>query len=148
MNICKAFKMALCMPPAMRLLESHHLTPVDSYEGQIVAANLLQGNHRKVEYRAVPSVVFTVPPLAAVGCSQQKAGEDGLRFRAHHETSSSWDSSRRIGERYSGFKVLIEEGSGRILGAHILGPHAEEVINLFALAIQCGLTAKDLSSLN
>jgi glutathione reductase (NADPH) len=123
------------------------LTPVAGYEGQIVAANLLQGNHRKVEYRAVPSVVFTVPPLAAVGCSEQKAREDGLRFRTHHEMTSSWYSSRRIGERYSGFKVLIEEGSDRILGAHILGPHAEEVINLFALAIQCGLTAKDLSSL-
>lgn len=124
------------------------LTPVAGYEGQIVAANLLQGNHRKVEYRAVPSVVFTVPPLAAVGCSQQEASENGLRFRTHHETTSSWYSSRRIGERYSGFKVLIEEGSGRILGAHILGPHAEEVINLFALAIQCGLNAKDLASLN
>lgn len=43
------------------------------------------------------------------------------------------------------FKVLIEEDTNRILGAHILGPHAEEVINIFSLAIRLGLTAKDLN---
>lgn len=123
------------------------LTPVAGYEGEIVATNLLKGNHRKTDYRAVPSVVFTVPPLAAVGLSEQKARDEGLRFRTHRETTSTWYSSRRLGERISGFKVLIEEGTDHILGAHLLGPHAEEVINIFALAIQFGLTAKDLSSL-
>lgn len=123
------------------------LTPVAGYDGEVVAANLLKGNHRKTDYRAVPSVVFTVPPLAAVGLSEQKARDEGLRFRTHHETTSTWYSSRRLGERISGFKVLIEEGTDRILGAHLLGPHAEEVINIFALAIQFRLTAKDLSSL-
>jgi glutathione reductase (NADPH) len=44
----------------------------------------------------------------------------------------------------SGFKVLIEETSGRIVGAHLLGAHAEETINLFALAIRFGLKADDL----
>jgi glutathione reductase (NADPH) len=53
-------------------------------------------------------------------------------------------ASRRIAERCSGFKVLIEEGTGRMLGAHLLGPHAEEVINLFALAVRYGLTAPQL----
>lgn len=129
---------AACGPP---------LTPVAGYDGEVVAANLLKGNHRKTDYRAVPSVVFTVPPLAAVGLSQQKARDEGLRFRTHRETTSTWYSSRRLGERISGFKVLIEEGTDRILGAHLLGPHAEEVINIFALAIQFGLTAKNLSSL-
>ncbi|WP_447979948.1 dihydrolipoyl dehydrogenase family protein [Candidatus Nitrospira bockiana] len=123
------------------------LTPVAGYEGEIVAANLLHGNHRQVDYRAVPSVVFTIPPLAAVGLLEPQAREAGLRVRTHRDTTSSWYSSRRVAERSSGFNVLVEEGSERILGAHILGPHAEEVINLFALAIQFGLTAKDLSSL-
>jgi glutathione reductase (NADPH) len=43
-----------------------------------------------------------------------------------------------------GFKVLVEEGSDRILGAHLLGPQADEVINIFGLAIRNGLTAADL----
>lgn len=123
------------------------LTPVAGYEGEIVATNLLKGNHRMTDYRAIPSVVFTVPPLAAVGLSEQGARDEGLRFRTHHETTSTWYSSRRLGERISGFKVLIEEGTDRILGAHLLGAHAEEVINIFALAIQFGLSANDLSSL-
>ncbi|MDQ3836774.1 MAG: hypothetical protein M3270_07565, partial [Thermoproteota archaeon] len=42
------------------------------------------------------------------------------------------------------FKVLIEEGSNRILGAHLVGPHAEEIINIFSMAIRLGLTAKDI----
>src|SRR3989449_4268026 len=56
----------------------------------------------------------------------------------------SWYSSRRVAEDCSGFKVLIEEGSDRILGAHLLGPHAEEVINLFALAMASDVRAADL----
>jgi len=116
------------------------LTPVAGYESDIVAANLLEGNHRKPNYLAVPSVVFTVPPLAAVGLSEQSAREQGLQFRTNHQETSGWYSSRRVGEKCSGFKVLVEEGSSRIIGAHLLGHHVEEVINLFALAIRSGLT--------
>lgn len=123
------------------------LTPVAGYEGEIVAANLLEGNHRKPNYLAVPSVVFTVPPLAAVGLSEQNARKQGLQFRMNHQKTSGWYSSRRVGEECSGFKVLIEEGNGRIIGAHLLGHHAEEVINLFALALRSGLTATDLTEM-
>ena len=49
--------------------------------------------------------------------------------------------------RHTGFKTLVEEGTGRILGAHLLGPHAEEVINLFGLAIRMGLSANDLKDM-
>ena len=65
----------------------------------------------------------------------------------HHEDTEGWYSSRRIGEDASGFKVLVEESSGRVLGAHILGPHAEEVINLFAVAMRAGMSAADLKSM-
>lgn len=123
------------------------LTPVAGYEGEVVAGNLLGGNRRRVNYVGVPSVVFTVPGLAAVGLSEQRARDQGLRFRTKHEKTSSWYSSRRVGEECSGFKVLVEEESGRILGAHLLGPHAEEVINLFALAIRFGQTATDLAEM-
>jgi hypothetical protein len=74
-----------------------------------------------------------------------------LHFRTNFEKdTSSWYSSRRIGEDCSGFKVLVQErqedaitngnddsaNGGRILGAHLLGTHAEEIINIFALAIR------------
>ncbi len=120
------------------------LTPVAGYEGQIVAANLLEGNHLKADYPAVPTVVFTVPPLASVGLHEQAAREMGLKFKINREDTSGWYSSRRVGETCSGFKVLIEEGSGRILGAHLLGGQAEEIVNLFALAMRSQVRAADL----
>jgi glutathione reductase (NADPH) len=58
--------------------------------------------------------------------------------------TSTWYSSRRIAETYSGHKVLVEDTTDRILGAHVLGSEAGEVINLFALAIRSGMRAADL----
>jgi glutathione reductase (NADPH) len=133
------------------------LTPVATYDGKIVASNLLKGNHLKPNYKGVPSVVFTIPPLASVGLQERVAKEQGLHFRTNFQkNTSSWYSSRRIGESYSGFKVLIEEGGegnttrnygangGRIVGAHLLGTHAEEIINVFVLAIRLGLSTTDI----
>lgn len=123
------------------------LTPVASMEGRVVAANLLEGNLHKADYRAVPTVVFTVPPLASVGLQESAARAQGLSFKTNHGDTSGWYSSRRLGAKYAGYKVLVEEGSGRILGAHLLGPHAEETINLFAIAIRFGLNQDDLKQL-
>lgn len=120
------------------------LTPVAAMEGITVAKNLLEDRGAKPDYEGTPAVVFTVPPLAAVGLGEEEARERELEFRVEHRDTADWYTSRRVGERHSGFKVLIEEESGRILGAHLLGHHAEEVINLFALAIRAGLTASDL----
>jgi glutathione reductase (NADPH) len=120
------------------------LTPVAGYEGSVVADNLLQGNRRKTEYNAVPTVVFTVPPLASVGLLEETAREQGGKFRANLLDTSDWYSSRRVGEKYSGAKVLVEEDTDRILGAHLLGPEAEETINLLALAMRLGMRAADL----
>jgi glutathione reductase (NADPH) len=120
------------------------LTPVAAYEGVIVAANLLRGNHQKPNYVGVPTVVFVIPPLASVGLGEREARQQGLKLRVKKEMTSSWYSSRRVAETYSGFKTLVEEGTDRILGAHLLGGQAEEVINLFALAMRSGMRATDL----
>ena len=120
------------------------LTPVATYEGKIAAENLLKGNHRKPNYDGIPTVVFTVPALASVGLQERAARSHSLAFRVNHEDTSSWYSSRRVADRYSGFKTLIDEETGRILGAHLLGPDAAETVNIFALAIRKGLTSTDL----
>lgn len=120
------------------------LTPVAAHDAHVAASNLLDGNHRTPDYRGVPSVVFTVPPLAGVGLQEEAARERGLKFRVNHELTSSWFTARRVNETASAFKVLVEEGSDRILGAHLIGPEASEVINVFALAIRADLRVKDL----
>ena len=122
------------------------LTPVASHDGKVVAANLLEGNRHRPNYLGVPSVLFTIPPLASVGMREEEAKEKELEFRVNHQKTSEWYTNRRVNEDAAGFKVLVEEGSGRILGAHLLGVHAEELINLFALAIRSGISAPELQN--
>jgi glutathione reductase (NADPH) len=122
------------------------LTPVSGHDGKIVATNILEGNHQKPDYRGVPSVAFTVPPIASVGLSESQAQAQGLKFKVKSENTPNWYTARRLAERVYGYKTLVDEGTGQILGAHIVGPHADEVINLFALAIRHDLTARDLQT--
>jgi glutathione reductase (NADPH) len=117
------------------------LTPVAGLEGGVVAHNLLHGNARTPNIVGTPTVVYTDPPLARVGLLEREARELGLRFRVHHEETGGWYSSRRVGLTHTSFKVLLEEGTERILGAHLLRPQADEVINLFGLAMRAGLPA-------
>ncbi len=118
------------------------LTPVAARDGEIVAANLLHGNTRRADDRLVPSVAFTVPPLASVGLSEEAAREQGA-VRVKAQQAGGWFTARRLNETIYSFKV-IAGADGRLLGAHLLGPHAEEVINLFALAMRAGMTTAEL----
>jgi glutathione reductase (NADPH) len=123
------------------------LTPVAAHQAEVVATNLLEGNRRTPNYEGLASAVFTVPPLASAGLTEASARQTGLRFRTHWQDTSDWLSTRRLGETTSGGKVLIEEDSGRILGAHLFGPRADEAINVFAIAIRFGIRAADLKQL-
>src|SRR5919112_6483763 len=74
------------------------LTPVATYEGNLVATNLIKGNSITSNYSGLPSVVFTIPPIASVGMQEKEAKEAGFKFRVKHENTASWASSRRLGE--------------------------------------------------
>ena len=122
------------------------LTPVSSHDAKVAVGNLLEGNRHRPDYRGVPSVAFTIPPIASVGLSEQEAREEGLKFRMQSQKASDWYTARRVAETVYGFKVLVEEGTDRVLGAHLVGPHVDEVINIFGLAIRQGLTAEALKT--
>jgi glutathione reductase (NADPH) len=123
------------------------LTPVAGMQGDIVATNLLKGNTRTPNYEGIPSVVFTTPPLARVGLDETAARAQGLRFTVHQEDTSGWYTSRRVALTHTGYKTLVEDGTERILGAHLIGLHSEEIINIFAIAIRKGLSARDLKDM-
>lgn len=122
------------------------LTPVSSHDAEVVAGNILEGNRHRPDYRGVPSVAFTLPPIAAVGLSEQAARQQTPHVRVNCARVPEWYTARRAAETVYGYKTLIEPESGRILGAHLVGPHADEVINLFGLAVRHDLTADDLKS--
>ena len=120
------------------------LTPVAAKEGIVLADNLLKGNYKKIEYGHIPSNVFTTPALGAVGLTEQEAKDKSLNYSVHYKETTDWYSSRRLNELASGFKILVDKESDQIIGAHLLGPNAEETINIFTLAMNAGIKAKDL----
>lgn len=122
------------------------LAPVADMEGEAAADNILNGNRTQADHVNIPSVVFTLPPLATVGMGETEARENGLAVKVNKGNPANWPSSWRIGQEFAGFKVILEEGTRRILGAHLLCHAAGDMINLFAMAIRQGLTADDLKS--
>ncbi len=91
--------------------------------------------------------MYPPPTLASVGLLESVARRWDLAFDVHRGDTASWYSSRRVGETHSGFKVLVEKPSGHILGAHVLGPHGDDVLNLFAMAMRTGATASSLKEI-
>ncbi|MCK9299695.1 MAG: NAD(P)/FAD-dependent oxidoreductase [Methanoculleus sp.] len=124
---------------------SPQLTPVAVMDAHIVVDNILGGNARVADYSVVPSAVFTNPPIASVGLTEEAAKEKGISYVANAGDLSGRFTNRSIGQKHAGYKLLVDEDSRRILGAHLIGPHVEEVINIFALAIKHGLTVDDLT---
>jgi glutathione reductase (NADPH) len=120
------------------------LATVADMEAEVAAENILNGNRRMPDYRDIPSVLFTEPPLVQVGMSEKDASTSGLSFRINRGSMSGWPSSRRIGQQHACYKIIIEEESGRILGAHLFGHNAGEAINIFAMAMKFGLSNRDL----
>jgi glutathione reductase (NADPH) len=119
-------------------------TPFAQYEGELAARNVIEGNQHPAEHSGMASVVYSTPPLGAVGMTEDQARSKGLTFDIKHGDTSGWYSARRVAEPASMFKVLIEKGSGKILGAHVLGPEADEFSNVFTLAIQADVRADAL----
>lgn len=122
------------------------LTSVAAQDGKVVAANMTKGNHRRSDYRGVPSVAFTLPPIARVGMGEEDARRAGLKYRVKCERTSRWYTARRVAEPVYGYKTLVDEETDLVVGAHLVGPNVDEVINIFGLAIRHGLTARDLKS--
>jgi glutathione reductase (NADPH) len=122
------------------------LTPVAADDGLVVARNLLEGNRYRPDYRGIPTVAFTIPPIAAVGLSETEARQRKLRLRVAATRASDWYTARRVGESVYGFKTLVDAVTDRILGAHLVGPDAAEVINLFGMAIRHEIRAADLKA--
>ena len=123
------------------------LTPVAVFEGKVVASNMLKGNEATPDYRGVPTGVFTLPELTRVGLLESEAKAQGADVRVKFTDTGGWYSNRRIGETCAAGKVIIDNETDKISGAHLLGPEYAELINFFGLAIRLGLTTRDLKKM-
>lgn len=120
------------------------LSPVATYEGQTVGRSIVEGRGIEPDYTALPNCVYTVPAMASVGLSEVEAEAQGLSVKVTKTDMRGWFSGKSYAESVAFAKTLVEEGSGRILGAHLVGHQGEELIHLFAMAMRYGITAKQM----
>ena len=120
------------------------LTPVSFHEGKIAASNMLKGNKKTADYRGVPTAVFTIPEIARVGLLESEATEAGIDFRSRFTNTGDWYSNMRVGEDCAAVKIIIDNQTDEILGAHLFGPEYAELVNIFGFAIKFGMKTADL----
>jgi glutathione reductase (NADPH) len=123
---------------------SPQLSPIATYEGDIVDRNIVEGPKYSPNYGSMASSVYTVPALAAVGLSENAARKTGLAVDVHVNDMLGWFSARTYAETVAWSKVIVEKATDRILGAHFVGHAGQELVNVFALAMRFGITATQI----
>ena len=123
------------------------LTPIAVLEGHTVASNIIKSNHKKINYPPMPTVVFTLPTMASVGYTEAEAKERNYNVRVNYKEVGGWFNAKRLNVEEYAFKTIIDEDTQTILGAHIIGPHTEETINLFAIAIKTKMKVNDIRTM-
>ena len=126
------------------VLGKHMLAHVASYEGEIAAENAL-GGRRRADYQAVPTCVFTVPVVAGVGITEKEAKERGIPHKVSKFPFLACGRAVAMDETAGIVKMICHAESGKVLGLHIMGPHADDLIAEGALAVRLGATARDVA---
>jgi len=119
------------------------LAHVASREGEVAAEHAL-GRESIMDYRAVPSCVFTMPEIAGVGLTEQEAKEKGIAYKKSRFPFTASGRALAMGQTAGMVKMICDEDTGQVLGLHIMGPHATDLIAEGALAVRSGATAKDI----
>ena len=127
---------------------SHQHTPAAWYEGQLVAENALRGNRRAVDFAVFPTATFTIPALAQVGLTEAAARQRGGRVAVGRAPFADSSAAGVRGETEGLVKAVFDEPTGRLLGVHVLGPNAEDLIHIAAVAMRAGLTRGDLAGMH
>jgi pyruvate/2-oxoglutarate dehydrogenase complex dihydrolipoamide dehydrogenase (E3) component len=127
---------------------SHQHTPAAWYEGQLAAENALRGNRRAADFTVFPTAMFTIPALAQVGLTEQAARQRGGRVAVGRVPFTDSTAAGVRDETEGLVKAVFDESTGRLLGAHVLGPGAEDLIHIAAVALRAGLTREDLAGMH
>ncbi len=113
-------------------------THTASYQSRLVAANL-QGAAAVADYRAIPRVVYTDPPVAAVGLSEASAREQGLAVEVEEMKMADLARATTDGGARGAIHLIADMSAGMLAGATSMGPAADEIVSGLALAIRAGI---------
>ncbi|UCH80230.1 MAG: dihydrolipoyl dehydrogenase [Nitrospiraceae bacterium] len=120
------------------------LAHLASKEGIVAAENALGGD-AKVNYDVVPAAIFTSPEIGSVGMREKQVTEKGINHKIGRFQFRGLGKAHAIGEISGLFKIISERESDKILGAHIIGAHASDLVHEIAVAMEKGLTVKDIA---
>jgi glutathione reductase (NADPH) len=123
--------------------DRYNLTPVATAQGHALAERLFGGGDRQWNFDEIPTAVFSIPPIATVGLTEEAAAEYGVvDIYVTNFTPMRHTMSGRAGRR-SMMKLVVDQGSQRVLGAHMIGDDAPEIMQGLAVAITAGATKAD-----
>lgn len=120
------------------------LAHLASKEGMVAVENAMGGS-AEVNYDVVPSAIFTNPEIGSVGIREKQAIEKGLKYKVGRFQFRGLGKSHAMGELAGFIKIIADEETDKILGAHIIGAHASDMIHEVAVAMEKGLTTKDIA---
>ncbi len=120
-----------------------NLTPVALMEGHALADTLFGGMDRPVEHQDIPAAVFSQPPVACVGLTEAEAREKGHRLKLFKSSFTPMKYTLTGGAEKGLMKLVVDADSDRVLGVHVVGPDAPEMVQGFAVAVKAGLLKKD-----
>lgn len=122
------------------------LTPVAIREGQAFADTVFGGNSRTIAYDCIPSAVFSQPPLAGVGLTESEARQKHGNVKIY--TSDFRPMKNVFAQRHERglYKLVVDADTDRVLGVHLIGPEAPEILQAAAIAVRAGLTKADFDA--
>ena len=120
-----------------------NLTPVALMEGHALADTLFGGMDRPVEHKDIPAAVFSQPPVASVGLTEMEARDQGHRLRLFRSEFTPMKYTLSGGGEKGLMKLVVDADTDRVLGVHVVGPDAPEMVQGFAVAVKAQLTKKD-----
>ena len=120
------------------------LAHVASYEGVCVVENIAGHSNRVPDYHAAPNCIYTDPEIAQVGLTEKGAKDKGIAVKVGKFPFAAAGRALTLGQTEGFVKVLADPESGKILGAHIVGPRATDLIAEATLAVQNGLTLEQV----
>src|SRR5256886_12332606 len=120
------------------------LAHVASYEGVCAVENIAGQGNRIPDYRAAPNCIYTDPEIAHVGLGEKEAREKGIAVKIGRFPFAAAGRALTLGQTEGFVKVVADAESGKLLGAHIVGPRATDLIAEATLAVQNGLTLEQI----
>ena len=111
----------------------------------IAAAENIAGQSGHVNYDIIPGVVYTTPEVASIGKTEEQLKEANIKYKIGKFSFMANSRAKAIDEAEGFVKILADEKTDRVLGAHIIGPHAGELIGEIGVAMEFGASAEDIA---